>query len=210
MNAPRLIRVLVVDDHPVAQAGIRYLLHALPDIELVGEAASGDEGLTLYERLQPDVVLMDVMMPVMDGIATTAALKQRHPAAKVLMLTSIGEGDTVQRAMQAGAAGYLLKTATAMDLAQAIRAAFHGRTTMSPEATQALIESMRNPIDADLTDREREVLVLMADGLSNAQIAERLSVSPATVKFHISGIFTKLGVATRAETIALAYKRKLV
>jgi NarL family two-component system response regulator LiaR len=182
----------------------------MPDLELVGEASSGEEALLLYERARPDVVLMDVMMPVMDGIATTEQLRARDPAARVLMLTSMSEGDIVQRAMKAGASGYLLKTATAIELAQAVRAAYHGRTTLAPEATQALVEAMRGASDLDLTEREREVLILMADGLANAQIAERLTVSPATVKFHISGIFSKLGVATRAEAIALAYKRKLV
>jgi NarL family two-component system response regulator LiaR len=210
MTTPRLIRVLIVDDHPVAQAGVRHLLNALPDFELVGEASSGEEAQLLYERLRPDVVLMDVMMPVMDGITTTERLKSRHPGAKVLILTSVGEGDVVQRAMKAGASGYLLKTATAMELAQAVRTAYHGRTALAPEATQALVASMRESRDLDLTEREREVLLLMSDGLANAQIAERLSVSPATVKFHISGIFSKLGVSTRAEAIALAYKRKLV
>jgi NarL family two-component system response regulator LiaR len=210
MTTPRLIRVMIVDDHPVAQAGVRYMLNALPDLELVGQASSGEEALFLYERMRPDVVLMDVMMPIMDGIATTERLKAREPGAKVLILTSISDGEVVQRALKAGATGYLLKTATALELAQAVRAAYHGRTTMAPEATQALIEAMRSTIGVDLTEREREVLVLMSDGMSNAQIGERLSVSPATVKFHISGIFSKLGVATRAAAIALAYKRKLV
>ncbi|NJM06267.1 response regulator transcription factor [Candidatus Gracilibacteria bacterium] len=210
MAAPRLIRVLIVDDHPVAQAGVRHLLSALPDFELVGEAASGEEALLLYEHTRPDVVLMDVMMPVMDGITTTARLKASVPNAKVLILSSMGDGEMVQRAMKAGACGYLLKTATAMELAQAVRAAYFGRTTLAPEASQALADSMRTALDVDLTEREREVLLLMTDGMSNIQIAERLTVSPATVKFHISGIFSKLGVSTRAEAIALAYKRKLV
>jgi NarL family two-component system response regulator LiaR len=210
VTGPRLIRVLIVDDHPVAQAGVRYLLNALADVELVGEASDGEEALLLYERLRPDIVLMDVYMPVLDGIAATRELKARHPEAKVLMLTSLGDGEVVQRAMKAGASGFLLKTATPVELTQAVRAAFHGHTTVAPEAAQALAETLRNTAGLDLTEREREVLALMADGLANAQIAEQLNVSSATVKFHISGIFSKLGVGTRAEAIALAYKRKLV
>lgn len=209
-KAPRLIRVLIVDDHPIARAGVRHLLNSLPDVELAGEASSGEEALRSYEQLQPDLVLMDVVMPVMDGVATMTELKARYPAAKVLMLTSIGDGDMVRRAMQAGAMGYLLKTATPMELAQAVRSAYHGRTTLAPEATQALVETMRERVGLDLTEREREVLALMAEGLPNAEIADKLAISTATVKFHISGIFGKLGVTTRAEAIALAYKRKLV
>lgn len=210
MTTPSLIRVLIVDDHPLAQAGARHFLNALPDLELVGEASSGAEALELCARVAPDVVLMDVMMPQMDGIETTRALKARFPSVRVLMLTSFSEGNVVQQAMQAGASGYLLKNATAMELAQAIRAAHAGRSALAPEATEALLEAMRAPADLALTEREREVLALMADGLSNAQIAERLVVSAATVKFHVGGIFSKLGVTSRAEAIALAYKRRLV
>lgn len=210
MNAPRLIRVLIVDDHPLAHAGARHFLNALPDMELVGEAAGGHEAIELCERVRPDVVLMDVAMPEMDGIAATRALKARFPAMKILMLTSFSEGDTVQQAMRAGASGFLLKNLTGVELASAIRSAYAGHTTMAPEATEALVQAAREPAYLELTEREREVLALMADGLSNAQIAERLTVSPATVKFHIGGIFSKLGVASRAEAIALAYKRRLV
>lgn len=210
MNTPALIRVMIVDDHPLAQAGARHFLNALTDLELVGEASSGQEAIELCAHVRPHVVLMDVVMPDLDGIATTEALRARFPQIKVIMLSSFSESNVVQRAMQAGACGYLLKNATAHDLAQAIRAAHTGRTTMAPEATEALVQAMRTPLECDLTEREREVLALMADGLSNARIAERLMVSAATVKFHIGGIFTKLGVASRAEVIALAYKRKLV
>jgi NarL family two-component system response regulator LiaR len=210
MSAPQLIRVMIVDDHPLAQAGARHFLNAITDMELVGEASSGAEALELCAHIQPDVVLMDVMMPEMDGVATTEALRARFPAVRVVMLTSFSQGDVVQRAMRAGASGYLLKNATGLELAQAIRAAYGGRTTMAPEATEALVQTMRGPDGLDLTEREREVLALMADGLSNAQIAARLTVSAATVKFHVGGIFSKLGVGSRAEVIALAYKRKLV
>jgi NarL family two-component system response regulator LiaR len=210
MTLPRLIRVLVVDDHPLAQAGVRHFLNALPDMELVGEAASGDEALELCARVRPDVVLMDVAMPEPDGLASTRALKARFPQIKVLMLTSFSESGVVQEALRAGASGYMLKNATGLDLAQAIRSAFAGHMTMAPEATEALVNAMRTPEGTHLTEREREVLTLLAEGLSNNQIAERLLVSTATVKFHVSSVFTKLGVSTRAEAIAAAYKRRLV
>jgi two-component system, NarL family, response regulator LiaR len=210
MSNPQLIRVMVVDDHPLAQAGARHFVNALPDMELVGEASSGPEALDLCAHVRPDVVLMDELMPEMDGIATARALKARFPKIKVLMLTSFSAGDAVQRAMQAGASGYLLKNATSQELAQAIRTAHAGRTAMAPEATEALVQSMQAASALDLTEREREVLALIADGCSNAQIAAQLSVSTATVKFHVGGILSKLGVTSRAEAIALAYKRKLV
>jgi NarL family two-component system response regulator LiaR len=210
MSIPRLIRVMIVDDHPLAQAGARHFLNALPDMELVGEASGGHEAVELCARVQPDVVLMDVAMPELDGVATTKVLKSRFPRVKVLMLSSFSEGDVVQRAMKVGASGFLLKNATGLELASAIRAAYAGRTAMAPEATDALVQAVRQPSGIDLTEREHEVLALMAEGLSNTQIAERLTVSAATVKFHIGGIFSKLGVASRAEAIALAYKRKLV
>lgn len=201
---------MIVDDHPVAQAGVRHLLNALPDFELVGEASSGEEALQLYERARPDVVLMDVMMPAMDGIATTEQLRARDPDAKILILTSTSDGATLQRAMKAGAAGYLLKTARAVELAQAVRATYRGRAALAPEVTQTLVGALRSADEAELSEGEREVMALLAHGLANAQIAARLNVSAATVKYHISGIFAKLGVTTRAEAIALAHQRKLV
>ncbi len=212
MGEPRLIRIVIVDDHPMAQAGTRHFLNAYPDMELVGSASSGEEALAVCKQLQPDVVLMDVVMPGMDGITATRALKQALPATRVVVVSSWSESDVVQRALQAGASGYLLKNATASELAQAVRNAFHGRPAMAPEATEALIQSVRGGTNLghDFTEREREVLALLAQGLSNAQIAERLCVSSATVKFHISGIFAKLGVSTRAEAIALAYQKRLV
>ncbi len=211
MGEPRLIRVVIVDDHPMAQAGTRHFLNAYPDMELVGVASSGEEALTLCQQLQPDVVLMDVVMPGMDGIAATKALKQAVPATRVIIVTSFGEADVVQRALQAGARGYLLKNATASELVQAVRNAYQGRPVMAHEATEALMKSMSEAnLGHDFTEREREVLALLAQGLSNLQIAERLFVSAATVKFHIGGIFAKLGVATRAEAIALAYQKRLV
>jgi NarL family two-component system response regulator LiaR len=206
------VRVLVVDDHPLAQTGLRYFLDAFPGLELVGAARSGEEGLALCGAAQPDVVLMDLVLPGMDGIEATRRLKGRWPGVKVLVLTSSQEGAPVERALRVGATGYLLKSATAFELAQAIRAAHAGRPVLAPEATEALARAMgqAGSSGADLTAREREVLTLVARGLSNTQLAERLSITRATVKYHVGSILSKLGVATRAEAIALAYQRGLV
>jgi NarL family two-component system response regulator LiaR len=208
------IRVVVVDDHPLAHVGLRYILHGFPGLELVGAAHDGDEALALCERLAPDVVLMDVVMPGMDGVEATRRVRARHPQAKVLVLTSFPEGEQVTRALRAGACGYLLKTASAFDLAQAVRAVHAGRSVLAPEAVEALARTAREADAAapgeDLTAREREVLALVARGLSNAQLAVRLAVTRGTVKFHVANLLAKLGVASRAEAIALAYQRKLV
>lgn len=212
MSSPRLIRVLIVDDHPMAQVGARHFLNAFPDMELVGMAGTGEEAIALCERVAPDVVLMDVMLPEMDGIAATEIIRARFPGVRVLVLSSFTEGDVVQRALQAGASGYLLKNVSSVELAQAVRAAQAGRSTIAPEATEALVQAVREPgaLGVDLTEREREVLALLALGLSNPQIAERLSISGATVKFHVGGILSKLGVGSRAEAIAMAYQKRLV
>ena len=209
---PEVIRVVVADDHPLAQVGLKHLLASFPGIDLVGAARSGEEALELCERLQPHVVLMDLMLPGIDGVEATRRLMARWAQIKVLVLTSFPEGDQVERALRAGATGYLLKSATDFDLAQAIRAAYAGRAVLAPEAAEALAQSMRRAATplADLSDREREVLVLMARGLSNAQISARLSITSATVKHHVGAIFSKLGVATRPAAIALAYEHHLM
>lgn len=211
MSESKTIRVLVVDDHPLAHTGMRHFLNAFHDLELVGEASTGSEALALCDRVYPDVILMDMVMPGMDGVATTRAIRQRFPQIEIIALTSYREGDLVERALRAGAISYLLKNVTAFDLAQAIRAASAGRAVLAQEATEALVATMRAPNSpgTDLTEREREVLGLLVQGLSNPQIAERLSISRATVKFHIGSIFSKLGVASRSEAIALAYQRHL-
>lgn len=211
MSESKTIRVLVVDDHPLAHTGMRHFLNAFHDLELVGEASTGSEALALCDRVYPDVILMDMVMPGMDGVATTRAIRQRFPQIEIIALTSYREGDLVERALRAGAISYLLKNVTAFDLAQAIRAASAGRAVLAQEATEALVATMHAPNSpgTDLTEREREVLGLLVQGLSNPQIAERLSISRATVKFHIGSIFSKLGVASRSEAIALAYQRHL-
>jgi len=202
------IRVMVVDDHTMVRRGLATFLKVYDDLELVGEAASGQDALQLCAQVLPDVVLMDMVMPDMDGVTTTRAIRQRFPKVQVIALTSFKEEGLVRNALQAGAIGYLLKDVSADELAQAIRAAHAGRATYSPEAVQALARSANEPPTPghDLTERERAVLALMVEGLNNTQIASRLVVSPSTIKSHVSHILAKLGVASRTEAVALAVR----
>ena len=207
------IRVVIVDDHAMLRRGLRFFLSSFEDLELVGEASSGKEALTLCAQVEPDVVLMDMVMAEMDGADTTRIIREKYPGVQVIALTSFQEEDLVERALQAGAIGYLLKNVGAKELAQAIREAHAGRSTLAPEATEALIRATRERADRpgfDLTKREQEVLALMVQGLSNAEIAERMVISVATVKFHVRGILSKLGVTSRTEAIALAWQHNLV
>ena len=212
MTATKPIRVMIVDDHAVVRGGLKFFLLGFDDLELAGEAEDGEEALRLCDQLHPDVILMDMMMPGIDGAATTQAIRQRYPQVQVIALTSFKEQDLVQRALQAGAIGYLLKDVQALELAEAIRAAHAGRPTLAPEATQALIQAATQPPmpGHDLTEREREVLALLVKGLSKNEIAERLVVSISTVKYHVSGILSKLGAANRAEAVAMALQHHLV
>lgn len=205
------IRVMIVDDHAVVRSGLAAFLLAYDDLELVGEAASGAEAVRMCPKVAPDVVLMDLVMPEMDGATTTRAIRQVCPQVQVIALTSFKEQNLVQAALQAGAIGYLLKNVSGDELASAIRAAKAGRPTLAPEAAQVLIHAATQPAPGhDLTDREREVLALMVKGLDNSEIAERLVVSRSTVKFHVSSILSKLGAASRTEAVALAVRQRVV
>ena len=212
MTETNSIHVMLVDDHAVVRSGLGAFLLAFDDLELVGEAGGGEEAVRLCEQLEPDVVLMDLVMPGMDGAAATRAIRERCPQIQVIALTSSKEKELVQGALEAGAIGYLLKNVTAGELAGAIRAAHAGKPTLAPEAAQALIQATREPPSPgyDLTPREREVLTLMVEGLSNPEIAERLVLSASTVKFHVSNILSKLGVTSRTEAVALAVQHHLV
>jgi NarL family two-component system response regulator LiaR len=206
------IRVMIVDDHAMVRRGLAAFLKAFDDLELVGEAANGEEVVQLAAAVQPDVVLMDLVMDQMDGAAATRAIRQNHPHIQVIALTSFREELLVQKALQAGAISYLLKNVSADELATAIRAAHVGRSTLAPEAAEALVRAVTQPPEPgfDLTARERDVLELMVKGLSNVEIAESLVVSQSTIKTHVSSILAKLGVAGRTEAVALAIQRHLV
>jgi len=212
MAEPDRIRVMTVDDHEIFRGGIRFLMLALDDIELVAEAHDGEEALSLCDQARPDVVLMDMMMSGMAGIEATKAIRERYPGVQVLALTSFYDRELVQRAMQAGAIGYLLKGVSMEKLGEAIRSACAGQPTLSAEAVKALVQAPDSPqgIGQDLTEREREVLELLAEGLSNAEIASRLVVSVAAVKYHVSSILSKLGATNRTEAVALALQHNLV
>ena len=206
------IRVLVADDHAMVRRGLATFLRAFDDLQLVGEAADGNEVASRCEETHPDVILMDLKMPGVDGVEATRAVRARFPSVQVIALTSFREEGLVQSALQAGAISYLLKNVSAEELAAAIRAAHAGRSTLAPEATDDLVQSTAKVAAPghDLTPREREVLALMVQGLSNTAIAEHLFVSRSTAKAHVSSILAKLDVTSRTEAVALTVQHHVV
>jgi NarL family two-component system response regulator LiaR len=212
MTDSRPIRVMIVDDHAMVRRGLAAFLKVHSDLELVGEASDGPEALRLCDQVVPDVILMDLVMPAMGGPATTKAIRDKCPKVQVIALTSFEEKELVREALEAGAISYLLKNVSADELAEAIRAAHAGRSTLAPEALQVLVQTAAEPPAPhyDLTPREQEVLALLVEGLSNPQIAERLVVTRSTAKAHVSNILSKLGVSNRAEVIRVALEEKLV
>jgi two-component system, NarL family, response regulator LiaR len=212
MNSPSKIRLLLVDDHLMVRLGLATFLRVYEDLQLVGEASDAENAILLCKELHPDVVIMDMVMPDMDGAEATLTIRQQYPNIQVLILTSFKDEKLIQKALHAGAIGYLLKDVTAEALAQAIRAANSGHITLSPEAAQVLVHVVNQPSvpGSDLTEKERIVLALLVDGLNNTQIAARLVVSPSTIKSHVSNILAKLRVTSRAQAVALAVRNQLV
>ena len=202
---------MVVDDHTIVREGLTILLDAFPDLTLAGEAANGDDAIHLCAEVHPHVVLIDLVMPGMDGVTAIRHLRKTYPDLRILALTSFKEQNMVRDALQAGAIGYLLKDISAVELAEAIRAASRGKPTLSPDAAWALAQSVtQTPSGYGLTDRELAVLALIVKGLSNAQIAQQLEISVSTVKNHVSQILSKMGVASRTEAATRAIQQNLL
>jgi len=212
MKPSHSIRVMLVDDHTMVRRGLATFLQVYEDLQLVGEAAGGEQAIQVCADTSPDVILMDMVMPDIDGVTATRVIRQRFSTVQVIALTSFKEEELVQNALQAGAIGYLLKDVSAEKLAQAIRAAYAGRGTLSPEVAETLIHATTRspPPGHNLTERERAVLVWLVAGLNNTEIAEKLTVSPSTIKSHVSHILSKFGVSSRTEAVALAVRHHLV
>jgi len=212
MSEQSPIRILLVDDHDMVRSGLTVFLLAYDDFKLVGEAINGQDALDKCEELRPDVVLMDLIMPVMDGITATRLIRERFSETQVIALTSFSEEKLVETALEAGAIGYLFKNVSVDELASAIRAVRKGQPTLAPDATRVLINKATQPfsLGQDLTERERHVLKLLVEGYSNPAMAEKLSVSNSTIKTHVSHILKKLDVNSRLEAASLAIRNKLV
>lgn len=205
------IRVFVVDDHPMIRHGLAAMLKAEPGMTWVGDASDGTDAVRMVPALAPDVVLMDLVMPRLDGVDTIAALKPQLPNTKFVILTSLLEPSEVRRAMEAGACGYLLKNASSQELVNVIQMAHKGHRVLAPEVTDALVANQKDPPPGgDLTQRERELLALMARGFSNQEISTQLSIAMPTVKFHVTNILAKLHADNRTEAVLIALKHKLV
>lgn len=206
------IKVMIVDDHPIVRGGLKKMLPVFEDLVLAGEAENGHAALACCQKKLPDVILMDILMPGMNGILTTRAILEKYPQVRIIMLTSFPTDDLIQEALEAGAIGYLLKNAPIDTIADAIRSAYSGQATLAPEVTNALIRIKKGSLKlgSDLSKRELEVLAFIAEGLSNEEIAERLVISPSTARQHVSACILKLGAANRAQAAALAVKHGLV
>lgn len=212
MVEPYRIRVLIVDDHAMLRSGLKNFLYGYEWLELAGEASSGAEAVEFCSTHEVDVVLMDMMMPGMDGREATQRIIALDKPVKIIILTSFHEQDLVEDALKAGATSYLLKNVNAEELASAIQDAYTGKSTLAPEATEALIQAtlQRRDIGFDLTRREKEVLELLVDGKSNNEIAILLSISLATVRFHLTNIYSKMGAKNRIEAVTLALDHHLI
>lgn len=204
-----VIKVLVVDDHPVVRDGLRLMLSVSPGLICVGQAENGEEAIQQCAMLSPDVILLDLLMPGMDGVSATRMIRQNYPGVQVVALTSFEDKDLVQKAVRAGAISFMLKNSSMEAITETIRAAAAGRSTLSPAIMQSLVETDQLPAE-ELSQREHEILVLMADGLKNAYIAQQLTISEATVRFHAGNILRKLRAANRAQAVRIALDRRLI
>ena len=207
MTVQAPISVLVADDHAVVRAGLSAILEAAPDLRVVAEAANGEQAVECYTRLLPDVVVLDLRMPVLDGLGALVRLRREHPTARVILLTTYDDEEDVYRGLEAGANGYLWKDAAPADLVDSIRKVYAGRRAISPQVAERLAARLAVP---ELSDREREVLELLAAGKSNKQIAKSLGIADGTVKVHVANILSKLGAQGRSEAVAVAFRRGLV
>ncbi|MGM0215634.1 response regulator [Enterococcus sp. AZ109] len=209
-----MIRVLLVDDHEMVRLGVSSYLSIQSDIEVVGEAENGEEGYDKALELRPDVILMDLVMEVMDGIDSTKKILSEWPEAKILIVTSFIDDEKVYPAIEAGASGYLLKTSTAHEIADAIRATYKGERVLEPEVTTKMMEQLsnrnRHVLHEELTNREQEILLLIAQGMSNQEIADELFITLKTVKTHVSNILAKLEVEDRTQAAIYAFKHGLI
>lgn len=209
-----MIRVVFVDDHEMVRIGVASYLSAQPDIEVVGEAANGKRGVELALELRPDIILMDLVMKEMDGIEATKQIVDQWPEAKIIIVTSFLDDEKVYPALEAGATSYMLKTSKASEIANAVRATYHGQSVLEPEVTGKMMVKMRQKTQhlphEDLTSRELEILLLMAEGKTNQEIADELFIALKTVKTHVSNILSKLDVQDRTQAVIYAFKHSLI
>jgi len=212
MSEKKSIRVMIVDDHEMVRDGLGLMLDTCAGLERAGEAKDGEAAILMCERLRPDVILMDLVMPGTDGLVAMAEILKRHPETKIIALTSFDTTGMVEKALKAGAISYIKKNVRMNDLAEAIHSAYTGKPTLSPEATQELIGTLVKPPQPghDLTERERDVLELLVEGLKNHEIAERLVIADSTVKHHVSSVLAKLKAGNRASAVAIAMEHNLV
>lgn len=210
------IRILIVDDHALIREGLRAVLETQPDMELVGEASDGSDGVNMAHIFKPDVVLMDMQLPKMDGVEATRLIIHNDPGIRVLVLSNYMEDDKVLGVLKAGARGYLLKDTGPHELRQAVRDVFHGKSALDPAIQRKLVDQVANPHDKttslveSLTAREREVLKLMTEGMTNEQIAARLSLAQGTARFHVSNVLRKMGFPNRTQAVLYALQNGLV
>lgn len=210
MSENKTIGIILIDDNRRVHQVIAEMISYFDDIELLAHGGNGREAVTLCDQYQPDLVLMDVVMPIMDGVEATRLIRKKHPHIKILALSSFQDHDTVRSMLESGAIGYVLKDSSVDDLENTIRTAHEGQSILSPEIMRALLEKAQPTAETNLSAREQEVLKLFASGMTNNEIASILTISVSTVKFHITNILNKLGVDTRAEAIVIAAKSNLI